>query len=85
MGDFKPFLEPPKSPIMGDFKPFLDSKSPRMGDLGGGSGRCLSLQTVSKIPDLFEKSGICRAYEAAACRSFAALITSSEMLPGQGA
>jgi hypothetical protein len=27
---------PPKSPILGDFKPFL-SKSPRMGDLGGGS------------------------------------------------
>jgi hypothetical protein len=26
---------PPKSPILGDFNPFFDSKSPKMGDLGG--------------------------------------------------
>jgi hypothetical protein len=30
--------QPPKSPILGDFEIELARKSPRMGDLGGGSG-----------------------------------------------
>jgi hypothetical protein len=44
---------PPKSPILGDFEKSVarGSKSPRMGDLGGGSGRYRSFHrpTFSSI------------------------------------
>jgi hypothetical protein len=38
--------QPPKSPILGDFELFLNSKSSRMGDLGG---ECKALRYFSNI------------------------------------